>query len=69
MRSKNKVLKRLGNFKIKSHLKKSPSYFFIIRVFIDAFIDLKKPIVVCINGPAVGLGVSVLGLVDLAFCR
>ena len=34
---------------------------------IETFIEFKKPIVLAINGPAVGLGVSIIGLVDLAF--
>ncbi|KAG9338043.1 hypothetical protein JZ751_027207 [Albula glossodonta] len=36
-----------------------------IRDFVTAFIHFKKPIVVAINGPALGLGASILPLCDI----
>ncbi|ELW72304.1 Chromodomain Y-like protein 2 [Tupaia chinensis] len=36
-----------------------------IRDFVKAFIQFKKPIVVAINGPALGLGASILPLCDI----
>ncbi|XP_043937737.1 chromodomain Y-like protein 2 [Protopterus annectens] len=38
-----------------------------IRDFVSAFIQFKKPIVVAINGPALGLGASVLPLCDIVW--
>jgi peroxisomal 3,2-trans-enoyl-CoA isomerase len=37
------------------------------REFIDTFIEFKKPIIGLVNGPAVGVGVSLLGLFDLVY--
>ena len=37
------------------------------RNYIDAFIDHPKPIVALIQGPAVGVAVTVLGLCDLVY--
>nr|XP_006004918.1 PREDICTED: chromodomain Y-like protein 2 [Latimeria chalumnae] len=38
-----------------------------IRDFVNAFIQFKKPIVVAINGPALGLGASILPLCDIVW--
>ncbi|XP_078524379.1 chromodomain Y-like protein 2 [Lissotriton helveticus] len=38
-----------------------------IRDFVTAFIQFKKPIVVAINGPALGLGASILPLCDIVW--
>ncbi|XP_069508965.1 chromodomain Y-like protein 2 isoform X2 [Ambystoma mexicanum] len=38
-----------------------------IREFVAAFIQFKKPIVVAINGPALGLGASILPLCDIVW--
>ncbi|KAI1889478.1 hypothetical protein AGOR_G00163290 [Albula goreensis] len=38
-----------------------------IRDFVTAFIHFKKPIVVAINGPALGLGASILPLCDIVW--
>lgn len=37
------------------------------RDFVKAFIQFKKPIVVAINGPALGLGASILPLCDIVW--
>ena len=39
----------------------------MLQRFIDAFIDFPKPVVVAMNGPAVGIPVTLLGLCDLAY--
>lgn len=38
-----------------------------IKNFVNTFIQFKKPIVVSVNGPAIGLGASVLPLCDLVW--
>lgn len=40
---------------------------FSLRDFVKAFIQFKKPIVVAINGPALGLGASILPLCDIVW--
>lgn len=47
------------------HLLKRGSLF--PRDFVKAFIQFKKPIVVAINGPALGLGASILPLCDIVW--
>lgn len=43
------------------------SLLFSPRDFVKAFIQFKKPIVVAINGPALGLGASILPLCDIVW--
>ncbi|MBW00626.1 Chromodomain Y-like protein 2, partial [Eschrichtius robustus] len=40
---------------------------YCLRDFVKAFIQFKKPIVVAINGPALGLGASILPLCDIVW--
>ena len=39
----------------------------MIRKFVCAFIDFPKPIVAAVNGPAIGVSVTLLGLVDIVY--
>ncbi|KAM9307947.1 chromodomain Y-like protein [Gastrophryne carolinensis] len=40
-----------------------------IRVFVNTFIQFKKPIIVAVNGPAIGLGASILPLCDVIWAN
>ncbi|XP_048867871.1 chromodomain Y-like protein isoform X13 [Brienomyrus brachyistius] len=40
-----------------------------IRTFVNAFIQFKKPIVVAVNGPVVGLGAAILPLCDVVWAN
>ncbi|KAM4604975.1 chromodomain Y-like protein [Polymixia lowei] len=40
-----------------------------IRTFVNTFIQFKKPIVVAVNGPAVGLGAAILPLCDVVWAN
>ncbi|XP_016057361.1 PREDICTED: enoyl-CoA delta isomerase 2, mitochondrial isoform X2 [Miniopterus natalensis] len=39
----------------------------LLRNFVDAFIDFPKPLIAVVNGPAVGISVTILGLFDAVY--
>lgn len=39
------------------------------RNFVNTFIQFKKPIIVAVNGPAIGLGASILPLCDVVWAN
>lgn len=39
----------------------------LLRKYVKAYIDFPKPLVAVVNGPAVGISVTILGLFDLAY--
>lgn len=39
----------------------------LLRNFVNSFIDFPKPLIAVVNGPAVGIGVTILGLFDAVF--
>ncbi|XP_004598677.2 enoyl-CoA delta isomerase 2 [Ochotona princeps] len=39
----------------------------LLRKFVSCFIDFPKPLVALVNGPAVGIGVTILGLCDVVY--
>ena len=43
-------------------------WFFFSSNFVKAFIDFPKPLIALVNGPAVGVSVTVLGLFDAVYC-
>ena len=40
----------------------------ILEEFVDSFISLGKPLIVAVNGPAIGIAVTLLGLCDRVYC-
>ena len=40
----------------------TPVYLRVCRDFVNCFIDFPKPLVAVVNGPAVGISVTILGL-------
>lgn len=45
------------------------SFIFHFRNFVNTFIQFKKPIIVAVNGPAIGLGASILPLCDVVWAN
>lgn len=39
----------------------------VLRSFVGSFIDFPKPLIAAINGPAVGISVTILGLFDIVY--
>lgn len=44
-------------------------FIFYFRNFVNTFIQFKKPIIVAVNGPAIGLGASILPLCDVVWAN
>jgi len=40
----------------------------VLRVFVNSFINFPKPLISLVNGPAVGISVTILGLFDAVYC-
>lgn len=53
---------------IRNVLSNSP-FIFYFRNFVNTFIQFKKPIIVAVNGPAIGLGASILPLCDVVWAN
>ncbi|KAG5851086.1 hypothetical protein ANANG_G00089280 [Anguilla anguilla] len=58
-------IRRLTDDRKKESVKMADS----IRTFVNTFIQFKKPIIVAVNGPAVGLGASILPLCDVVWAN
>ena len=41
--------------------------YYTCRDFVSAFIQFPKPLIAAVNGPAVGISVTLLGLCDLVY--
>uniref|UniRef100_A0A667I1K2 Enoyl-CoA delta isomerase 2 n=1 Tax=Lynx canadensis TaxID=61383 RepID=A0A667I1K2_LYNCA len=46
---------------------KAKSSAILLRDFVDCFIDFPKPLIAVVNGPAVGISVTILGLFDTVY--
>ena len=44
-------------------------FLYNIRKFVDTFINFPKPLVAALNGPAVGISVTILALYDFVYAR
>jgi len=59
----------LGNFmNVTDPMKMAKDSRDLLMEYIDSYIYCKKPLVAIVNGPAVGISVTVLGLCDAVFC-
>ncbi|KAJ8277023.1 hypothetical protein GJAV_G00070600 [Gymnothorax javanicus] len=58
-------IRRLTDDRKKESVKMADS----IRMFVNTFIQFKKPIIVAVNGPAVGLGAAILPLCDVVWAN
>lgn len=41
----------------------------MIREFMEAFIKFPKILIALVNGPAIGIAATILGLVDIVYCH
>mmetsp|Transcript_36734 Transcript_36734/g.37387 ORF Transcript_36734/g.37387 Transcript_36734/m.37387 type:complete len:278 (+) Transcript_36734:40-873(+) len=57
----------ISNFQIALKSNAKAGNYDDLRQFVDAFIDFPKPIISAVNGPAIGIAVTTLGLCDRVF--
>ena len=65
----NKALYISLDFQGKSQEEMAETAHDIMVPFVDAFIEFDKPLISVVNGPAVGIGVSHLGLADFVYAH